>query len=116
MSFKAKDIILSAMTGFVGLGAMYTQYFASISMRQYSTHMWVVLVLTAFVFLKFSGPGIDFIAYAKAARVEIRKVVWPGKQDVVSATVAVAIAVVIFSILVSFLDSLLAKMLAKIIG
>ena len=42
--------------------------------------------------------------------------VWPARDEVVSATIAVGFAVVIFSVLVSLLDTVLVKLLSYIIG
>ena len=116
MSLRAKDIILSAMVTFAAVSAMYAQYFSSVVVQQYAIYFWVSVVLLFLAFLRFSKPGNDFTAYAKAAKAEIRKVVWPGRDDVVSATIAVGIAVVIFSVLVSLLDAMLVKLLSYIIG
>lgn len=77
---------------------------------------WVALLFSLILFLRFSELGRDFVAHVKAARAEIRKVVWPDQKDVISTTIAVGIAVVIFSILVSVLDSVLVRVLATIIG
>ena len=116
MSLRAKDIVLSVMVTFAVVAAMYVQYFSPMSTNQYAIYWWVGVVVILLLFLKSSQQGKDFISYAKAAKLELRKVVWPSKDDVVSATIAVGVAVVIFSVLVSFLDTMLVKLLSYIIG
>jgi len=116
MSLRAKDIILSAMVTFAVVSAMYVQYFAPMSINQYAMYLWLGVAAVCLLFLKLSQPGEDFISYTKAAKLELRKVVWPGKDDVISATIAVGVAVVIFSVLVSLLDTMLVKLLSYIIG
>ncbi len=116
MSLKVKDKLISAALGAQVCFAVYLQYFAVLSLRQYALPAWCASGAVLYLFLRYSQPGVDFLMYVAAARVELRKVVWPGKQEVVSATLAVGFAVILFSILVSFLDSLLVKMLTKLIG
>ena len=116
MSLKVKDKLISVVLAVQACCAVYLQYFAVISLRQYAPAAWGLLALIFVIFMVSSQPGSDFRAYVQAAKAELRKVVWPGKQEVVSATLAVGFAVVLFSILVSFLDSLLVGLLTKLIG
>jgi preprotein translocase subunit SecE len=116
MSLRAKDIILSLLVVLASGTAMYAQYFAPISLHQNAMYLWASTAITFLLFLRFSGPGNNFVAYSKAAKLELKKVVWPPRDDVISATVAVGIAVVIFSVLVSLLDAMLVKLLSYIIG
>ena len=81
MSLRAKDVVLSAMVTFAVVAAMYVQYFAPMSMNQYAIYLWFGVAAVFLLFLKLSQPGSDFISYTKAAKLELRKVLWPGKDD-----------------------------------
>lgn len=116
MSLKVKDKLISAVLAAHACTAVYLQYFSVISLRGYAPIAWCVLALMLVIFMVYTQPGVDFRSYVHVAKAELRKVVWPGKQEVISATLAVAFAVVLFSILVSFLDSLLVGLLTKLIG
>ena len=116
MSLKVKDKLISAVLAALAGCAVYLQYFSVISLRSYAPVAWGALALMLIVFMMYAQPGADFRSYVHAAKAELRKVVWPGRQEVVSATLAVGFAVVLFSILVSFLDSLLVSLLTKLIG
>ena len=116
MSLKAKDRTLLASLVAACVAAMYLQYFAVLSQRAYPPYSWGAAVAVLILFLRFSQQGESFLAYLKAAKGELRKVVWPQKKEVVPALISVAIAVVLFSMLVSFIDTMLVKMLSLIIG
>lgn len=116
MSLKAKDRALLAGLVAACVAAMYLQYFAVLSQRVYAPYSWGVAVAVIILFLRFSQQGEAFLAYLKGAKGELRKVVWPQRQEVIPALISVAIAVVLFSMLVSFIDTMLVKMLSLIIG
>lgn len=116
MSLLFRDIVLVTLVTLAGANVIYVQYFASYMLSQYAVWAWLGFAVSVCVFLGFSELGRAFLAYVKAARGEMRKVVWPTSDDVVRTTIAVGIAVAIFSVLVSVLDSVLVRMLAMIIG
>lgn len=98
------------------LSALYIQYFAGLLYRVYSPYLWAATVVMLLLFLRLSVPGQDLMAYFKAAKAELRKVVWPSKAEVVPAFIAVGIAVTVFSFIISVMDSVIVKLLSTIIG
>lgn len=116
MSLSVKDIVFSGILALAGAGVLYVQYLAPYALQAYRVPSWAALGLSGILFLSFSELGKAFIVYLKEAKAEVRKVVWPPRQDVISTTIAVGIAVVIFSVLVSILDSVLVRVLATLIG
>jgi len=54
------------------------------------------------------------IGFLEEVKIEFKKVVWPGKRDVVSATISVLALVVFISVLLSILDYLLSLGLKSI--
>ena len=76
----------------------------------------VVLVgLAAFIAAKTS-KGAAFIEFAKEARTEVRKVVWPTRQETMQTTIIVMVATLIVALLLWGLDSVLLSLVSFITG
>ena len=71
---------------------------------------WIIvlaaLVLGTLVGLQ-SAPGRTFWAFVQSSRTELRKVVWPDRQETVQVTVVVFVMIVVLSLFFWALDSLL---------
>jgi len=65
------------------------------------------LVLAAVV-VGFSGYGRRLWAFSEAARVELRKVVWPTRDEITKTTIAVVIFVTVAGLFFWVLDLVLA--------
>jgi preprotein translocase subunit SecE len=55
-------------------------------------------------------------ALMKESRVEIRRVIWPTRQETTQTTFIVVLLVLVFSLILWALDSLLSWFVAKVIG
>ena len=56
------------------------------------------------------------IRFIREAYKELKKVVWPKRQDVVSMTIAVVVTIVVATILLSFLDLGLANTVKQLLA
>lgn len=65
----------------------------------------VGVVAAAFVFTQ-SSQGERFIYFAKETRIELRKVVWPTREETFKTTGMIMIAVVIVAIFLWIIDGL----------
>lgn len=74
----------------------------------------VMAVFAAFVALQTS-KGRSFFTLLKEARVEIRKVVWPTRQETTQTTLIVVAVVLIMALLLWGLDSLLGWLVSMIV-
>lgn len=63
-----------------------------------------------------TAQGAAFIELAKAARSEIRKVVWPTRQEATQTTLVVVVVVLVMSLLLWGLDTFLGWLASKLIG
>jgi preprotein translocase subunit SecE len=54
-----------------------------------------------------TAPGRRALAFAKDARAEVRKVVWPSRQETLQTTLAVFVMVIIVAILLWLMDMML---------
>ena len=60
--------------------------------------------------------GQNLIGFGREARMEVRKVVWPTRQETVQTTFMVLIAVIIIGIFLWLIDMLLAQAIQMITG
>jgi preprotein translocase subunit SecE len=67
----------------------------------------LVVVGVAFFIVSMTDIGHRSLGFVKDARVEVRKVVWPTRQETLQTTIAVLIMVVIVAIMLWGIDSLL---------
>ena len=92
-----------------GFGGSY--YIANFLMTEsshlYQIGVWLLIVAASIGLAVTTQPGQQFIQFAKDARMEIRKVVWPNRQETMQATLMVLAAVVIMSLLLWFIDMVL---------
>ncbi|CAB9539333.1 Protein translocase subunit SecE [uncultured Gammaproteobacteria bacterium] len=64
----------------------------------------VGLVIAGFVFLK-SPQGVRLKAFSKETKIELRKVVWPTKDETLKTTGMIMVAVVIVAIFLWIVDA-----------
>ncbi|GHF86930.1 preprotein translocase subunit SecE [Thalassotalea marina] len=76
----------------------------------------VVAVAVAGLIAAQTEKGKTFITFAKEARTETRKVVWPTRQEAVQTTGIVLVATLIMSLLLWGLDSILFEVVGFITG
>lgn len=62
------------------------------------------LILAGFVFFK-SPQGVRLNAFLKETRIELRKVVWPTKDETVKTTGMIMVAVIIVAIFLWIVDA-----------
>jgi preprotein translocase subunit SecE len=63
-----------------------------------------------------TAHGAAFIELARSARSEIRKVVWPTRQEATQTTLVVVAVVLVMSLLLWGLDTFLGWLASKLIG
>ncbi|HVL00820.1 MAG TPA: preprotein translocase subunit SecE [Dongiaceae bacterium] len=76
----------------------------------------VVVSLVAALLAAQTDKGRAFIALLKDARAEVRRVVWPTKQETAQTTGIVVLVVVVMSLLLWLLDLGLGAAVSSIIG
>ena len=77
--------------------------------------MLILASVAAFVALRTS-KGQSFVSLVKEARAEIRKVVWPTRQETTQTTLIVVAVVLVMALLLWGLDSLLGWLVSMIVG
>ena len=77
----------------------------------------VVALAAVAVFVALqTGRGRSFAELLKEARLEIRRVVWPSRDETTQTTLIVLVLIIIFSLILWGLDSLLSWVVQGVIG
>lgn len=63
-----------------------------------------------------SAPGARFVRFLKDAQIEVRKVVWPTRQETWQTTLIVAVAVLILGIMIWVIDMILSWIVRLLMG
>ncbi|WP_347507497.1 preprotein translocase subunit SecE [Pseudomonas anguilliseptica] len=96
-------------------GVVGNQYFSAEPILYRVLALLVIAALAGVIALQAS-KGQAFWVLAKEARVEIRKVVWPARQETTQTTLIVVAVVLVMALLLWGLDSLLGWLVSLIVG
>lgn len=99
----------------VAVGVYGNSYFAGESVLYRALALLALGVVAAFVALQTS-QGVAFWALCKEARNEIRKVVWPTRQETTQTTLIVVVVVMIAAFILWLMDMGLGWLISRIIG
>jgi preprotein translocase subunit SecE len=99
----------------VVVGVVGNQYYSAQPIIYRVLVLLVLAGVAAFVGLQ-TGRGKAFFVLAKEARAEIRKVVWPTRQETTQTTLIVVAVVLVMALLLWGLDSLLGWLVSLIVG
>ncbi len=97
-------------------GAFANSYYAGEVALLYRVLALVALGLIAAFVAVNTAKGDAFWDLLKAAQVEVRKVVWPSKQETTQTTLVVVAVVIVTALLLWGLDALLGYLASLIIG
>ncbi|MDN4502341.1 preprotein translocase subunit SecE [Alteromonadaceae bacterium BrNp21-10] len=76
----------------------------------------VVAVIIALFVAASTAKGSQFLSFAKDSRTEVRKVVWPTRQETMQTTLIVMVATVIMSLILWGLDGIIVRVVSFITG
>ncbi|TBV09129.1 preprotein translocase subunit SecE [Phytopseudomonas dryadis] len=96
-------------------GVVGNQYFSNEPILYRVVALLVLAVVAAGIALQ-TTKGQAFFGLAKEARVEIRKVVWPTRQETTQTTLIVVAVVLVMALLLWGLDSLLGWLVSFIVS
>lgn len=107
-----KWILVAVLLG--GLVFAYTTY-EDISVL-YRALGAVAIVVIAGAIASTTVKGKSFLAFAKDARIEVRKVVWPTRQEVVRMTLVILAATALVGVLLYFIDMIIVWVVGLVTG
>jgi len=99
----------------VAVGVTGNSYYSDQSLLYRVLALLALAAVAGFMVLQ-TVKGKAFFTLFKEARVEIRKVVWPTRQETTQTTVIVVVVVLIMGLVLWGIDSLLSWLVAGIIG
>jgi preprotein translocase subunit SecE len=99
----------------VALGVIGNQYFAAEPVLYRVIALLLLAALAGFVAFQ-TLKGRAFFVLLKEARTEIRKVVWPSRQETTQTTLIVVAVVLVMALLLWGLDTLLGWLVSLIVG
>jgi preprotein translocase subunit SecE len=101
-SFKDSALLMSSIVAIiVGIAAFYWYDEMALPLR---VGMVVAGLAVGAGLLWLSSYGKDFVQFARAARVELRKVVWPGRTETIQTTYVVFGFAIAMGLFFFFLD------------
>ena len=112
MMDKLKWLVVFVLLG-VGIWAnqYYSQYAGALRVMG-----WIILALVALGIAATTAKGKLALGFAKEARIEMRKVVWPTRQETIQTTLIVIVMVFIAALFLWGIDSLLLVMVRWFMG
>ena len=99
----------------VAAGVVGNSYFADQSLLYRVLGLVALAVVAGLVALQ-TAKGAAFWALVKGSRTEIRKVVWPTRQETVQTTMIVVLFVLVVALILWGLDSFLGWLVSLAIG
>jgi preprotein translocase subunit SecE len=109
-TFKLMTAVLVLIAGVVGF-----YYFEEQSQLLRVLGMLAVAVV-AFFIAASSDPGRRGLSFVREARVEVRKVVWPTRQETLQTTIAVLFMVILVAIMLWLFDMFLGWGVSKLLA
>lgn len=106
-------LIGAAALGLIGLFAFY--YFADQSLLMRTVGLLLVAALVVYL-VYMTAKGKRTAAFFRDARTEVRKVIWPSRQDTVRTTITVFGIVLLVGIMLWLFDMLLSYLFKLITG
>lgn len=111
--FDTIKLVFSLLVLVAGIFAFY--YFKEESQLLRVLGILAVAVLS-FLIMATTMLGKRSIGFAKDARVEVRKVVWPSRQETTQTTIAVLVMVLIVAIMLWLIDMFLGWGIKSLLG
>ena len=75
-----------------------------------------VLSLISLVLFAFTTKGKAAVVFFNEAKIELRKIVWPTRQETMQTTLVVLVVCLIMTVILWFLDLVMVKLIALITG
>ena len=109
---------------FIKWGFVVTLVMAAVLMNHFFDDVWVlyralglvVALAVAAVTALQTTKGKDFVEFSKESRTEVRKVIWPSRQEATNTTLIVFVVTLLAGLVLWGLDSLLGMVVNLILG
>ena len=123
MVAKTEEVVTNKLDTFklllaiaVLIGGIVGFYYYEAESQLYRVLGVVFASVVAIMISSTTNIGQNLIGFGREARMEVRKVVWPTRQETVQTTFMVLVAVIIIGIFLWLIDMLLAQAIQMITG
>jgi preprotein translocase subunit SecE len=106
-------LVIAVMILLAGIGGFY--YYADVSLLYRVLGLVAVVIIAAGIALTTS-TGHAILSFGRESRAEVRKVVWPTRQETVQTTLMVVVAVIILGIFLWLIDMMLLNAVHMLTG
>jgi preprotein translocase subunit SecE len=103
---KPNNFLWVIIAVLITAGVVANSYFSSVAWPLRLSG-WIVLVIIMVLLAFRTAAGKKFWSFAKEARIELRKVVWPTKDETTRTTMIIAALVIFVSLILWCVDTLL---------
>ena len=110
---QIKNISLWVLIGLLSISSLIMQFYVNLSTPIHFAVWGLWFFLSLVVFL-FTIEGETFRIFSNDAINEVKKVVWPSKQETLQTTMIVIIMVAVTGIILWMLDNLMIWVIAKL--
>ncbi len=109
------DIVKWVVVFAILTALVVANYIFEFSTLERAIGLLVMIPLAGFVAAQ-TQKGHEFLTFAKEAKLEVRKVVWPTRQETNQTTIIIGIVTVIMAFILWGLDALLLKIVSFLTG
>jgi preprotein translocase subunit SecE len=106
-------LVIAIMILLAGIGGFY--YYAEASLL-YRVLGLVAIVIVAAGIAFTTSTGHAILSFGRESRAEVRKVVWPTRQETLQTTLMVVVAVIILGIFLWLIDMMLLNAVQMLTG
>jgi preprotein translocase subunit SecE len=111
--FDTFKLVIAIAILLAGIGGFY--YYVDESLL-YRVLGLVAIVMVAAGIAITTSTGHAILSFARESRAEVRKVVWPTRQETVQTTLMVVVAVILLGIFLWLIDMMLLKAVQVLTG
>jgi preprotein translocase subunit SecE len=114
---SSRDTALLVLAVLLLLGGMFSFYWFTDQFNVLiRTLMLLGATVTAIVAAAQTQQGKVLWGYVQGSRTELRKVIWPSKQESIQTTLMIAVVVLVMALFLSGVDWLLSTGVQKLLG
>ena len=99
----------------IGAAIGGNHYFGEMSVLYRAIGVVAAVIVALFVAAK-TEKGSEFVSFAQESRTEVRKVVWPSRQEATQTTLIVLAATVVMALILWGLDGIIVRVVGFLTG
>jgi preprotein translocase subunit SecE len=113
---KSSNIILWLIVAFLLVLSLWANY--TYSSMDIAIRLIGLLVMAAIILgiASRTSQGLKALAFANEARIELRKVVWPTRQETLQTTLMVIVLIIIIALIIWGIDTLFLYLVGWLTG